>query len=92
MRPTSFPEEKEKHQPVVINSNTDAGAVSGDDSPNKLVIKKKRAGPKLSINLYNTQYPVLEDCAKNLGFKIKMTDPNLYVNPYTQQDLNGNPI
>ena len=44
--------------------------------------KKKKAGPKLVINLFNTQYQVIEDVAKALGFRIRKTDPNLYINPY----------
>lgn len=46
------------------------------------------------INTFNTQYPVITDVAKAIGFKCKQVDPNLYVNPYSQMDggsANQNP-
>jgi hypothetical protein len=41
----------------------------------KSSLKKKLAGPKITINLFNTEYPVIEEAAKQLGFKVKMNDP-----------------
>ena len=43
---------------------------------------KKRLGPKLSINLFNTMYPVIEQSALNVGFKIRMNDPSIYLSPH----------
>jgi hypothetical protein len=34
-------------------------------------------GPKLVINLFNTEYPVIEQAAKEVGFKVKTNDPYL---------------
>ena len=34
-------------------------------------VKKKRAGPKLVINTFNTQYPVITDVGKAVGFRCK---------------------
>lgn len=42
------------------------------------------------INLYNTGYPVVEECARNVGFKVKLNDPYLQLNPYQQHDCNNN--
>jgi hypothetical protein len=43
---------------------------------------KKKKGPRLIINIFNTQYPIIEQAAKNLNFRSKQVDPNLYINPY----------
>ena len=42
----------------------------------------------MSINIYNTAYPIIEESAKNVGFKVRINDPGLYVNPYQSNDLN----
>lgn len=44
--------------------------------------KKRFVGPKLVMNVFNTQYQVIIDTAKELGFKTKICDPGLNVNPY----------
>jgi hypothetical protein len=49
--------------------------------------KKKKGMFRLSINVYNTAYPVIEDAARNVGFKARLTDPGLYVNPYQQTEF-----
>lgn len=43
---------------------------------------KKRIGPKLCINLYNTMYPVIEQSAYNVGLRVKMNDPAVFLSPY----------
>ncbi len=52
--------------------------------------KKKKTGPKLVINTFNTVYPVVTDAAKNIGFRCKQVDPNLYINPYQQIEIGIN--
>lgn len=48
--------------------------------------KKKKGGPKLILNHFNSQYQVIQDSAKDLNFRLKANDPNLYINPYLQMD------
>lgn len=62
----------------------------GEESPTKktpqgLVIKKKK-GPRLCINTFNTQYPIITEASKAVGYRCKQADPNLYINPYQQMD------
>ena len=38
------------------------------------------------MNTYNTQYQVVTDMAKVVGYRCRFTDPNLYMNPYAQMD------
>ena len=55
------------------------------DTTPKLQIKKKRTGPKLIMNVHNTTYQVIIDAAKEVGFKTRLTDPCLFLNPYIAQ-------
>ena len=57
-------------------------APSGGNQSSTNTAPKKKTGPKLVINTFNTVYPVVTDAAKNIGFRCKQVDPNLYINPY----------
>jgi len=48
--------------------------------------KKKKNGPKLTVNIYNTVYPIITDTCKAMNMRFRMVDPQLHVNPYQMID------
>ena len=48
--------------------------------------KKKKNGPRLTVNTYNTVYPIITDTCKALNLRSRLVDPQLHVNPYQMLD------